>query len=102
MKKPENVLETKEYIKPYTFENDQEAILFYAYLEQEKYIKHLEEQLTVKPSSLKLEEKEIPSFITWLRLNKYTTDEYGFILDKNRNEYFRKDIESIYKDKYNL
>ena len=53
-------------------------------------------------SSLKLEEKEIPSFITWLKTEGYTTDEYGFILDRKGNEHFRKDIENIYKDKYNL
>lgn len=47
MKRPENIIKTKEYIETYTFENDQEAILFYAYLEQEKYIDELEKQLTL-------------------------------------------------------
>ena len=47
MKRPNNILETKEYVEPYTFENDQEAILFYAYLEQEKYIDYLQKQLAL-------------------------------------------------------
>ena len=47
MKKPENVLETKDYIEPNNFESDQEAILFYSYVEQENYIKYLEQQLLI-------------------------------------------------------
>ena len=45
MKKPENVIETEEYVEPHCFENDQEASLFYSYLEQEKYIAHLESEV---------------------------------------------------------
>jgi hypothetical protein len=45
MKKPENVIETEEYVEPHCFENDQEAALFYSYLEQEKYIAHLESKV---------------------------------------------------------
>lgn len=42
MKRPANIIDTKEYREPYTFENDREAILFYAYLELEKYVDFLE------------------------------------------------------------
>lgn len=42
MEKPKNVIETGEYIEPYTFENDREAILFFSYLELLDYIKFLE------------------------------------------------------------
>jgi hypothetical protein len=51
MKRPENIIESKEYIEPYCFENDQEAILFYAYLEQENYIDGLEKQFAIKDVS---------------------------------------------------
>jgi hypothetical protein len=42
MKRPENVLETKGYIEPNSFENEQESILFFSYIEQEKYVEYLE------------------------------------------------------------
>lgn len=41
MERPRNILESKEYIEPHCFENDSEAVLFYAYIEQEKYIDFL-------------------------------------------------------------
>jgi hypothetical protein len=45
MKKPQNIIETKEYVEPHTFENDSEAVLFYAYIELQKYVDSLEQQL---------------------------------------------------------
>jgi hypothetical protein len=47
MKRPENIIDNGEYNEPNCFESDQEAVLFYAYLEQEKYIDELEKQLTL-------------------------------------------------------
>ena len=47
MKRPENIIDNGEYNEPNCFESDQEAILFYAYLEQEKYIDELTKQLTL-------------------------------------------------------
>lgn len=40
--RPKNVIYTKEYIEPFTFENEREAILFHAYLKAEEYIDSLE------------------------------------------------------------
>ena len=45
MEKPQNIIETKEYVEPHTFENDSEAVLFYAYIELQKYVDSLEHQL---------------------------------------------------------
>ena len=47
MEKPKCILETKEYLQPHTFESDREAVLFYAYLEQQKYIEYIEAQLNI-------------------------------------------------------
>ena len=42
MKRPKNIIDTGDYVEPYTFEHDPEAVLFYAYLEAFKYIEFLE------------------------------------------------------------
>mgnify|MGYP003669054911 CR=1 FL=1 len=47
MKRPENIIDNGEYNEPNCFESDQEAVLFYAYLEQEKYIDEITKQLTL-------------------------------------------------------
>lgn len=46
MERPKNIIETKEYTEPHTFESDKEATLFYAYIESEKYIDYLLESTT--------------------------------------------------------
>lgn len=43
MEKPIDIIESGEYVEPSTFENDAEAILFYAYLELLDYVEFLEE-----------------------------------------------------------
>ena len=45
MKRPTDIIESGEYQEPHSFENDREAVLFYSYIEQIDYIKHLEEEL---------------------------------------------------------
>lgn len=42
MEKPNNIIESGEYIEPHSFEKDSEAILFYSYLELVEYINYLE------------------------------------------------------------
>jgi hypothetical protein len=42
MKRPKNIIDTCDYVEPYTFENDAENTLFHAYLEAFKYIEFLE------------------------------------------------------------
>lgn len=44
MEKPINVINSGEYIEPYTFENDSEAILFNAYINLLEYVEFLEKE----------------------------------------------------------
>lgn len=45
MERPQNIIETKEYVEPQCFENDAEAVLFYAYVELQAYVDSLENEL---------------------------------------------------------
>ena len=47
MERPENIIDNGEYNEPNCFESDQEAVLFYAYLEQEKYIDEITKLLNL-------------------------------------------------------
>jgi hypothetical protein len=58
MKRPENIIDNGEYNEPNCFESDQEAVLFYAYLEQEKYIDEITKQLTLTDVVKSLPSKE--------------------------------------------
>ena len=42
MEIPIDIVESGEYIEPHTFESDREAKLFYAYLEDRKYIESVQ------------------------------------------------------------
>lgn len=43
--KPENIIESKKYVEPHTFESDGEAVLFYSYIEAHEYIETLHSEL---------------------------------------------------------
>lgn len=53
MLKPINVIDSGDYLEPHTFESDQEAKLFYSYIEQSKYIEYLEKLLSTKDNNQK-------------------------------------------------
>lgn len=57
--KPENVIESKKYIEPHTFESDREAVLFYSYIEAHEYIKNLHSELEKARELIKGLEQEI-------------------------------------------
>lgn len=40
--KPINVIESGEYVEPFTFESDRESVLFFAYLKLLEYVEYLE------------------------------------------------------------
>lgn len=61
MKRPENIIDNGEYNEPNCFESDQEAVLFYAYLEQEKYIDNLEKRLKKTGAEQRVELKQPPA-----------------------------------------
>ena len=45
MNRPENIIESGDYIEPWTFKSSEEQTLFIAYQEQELYIDYLEGRL---------------------------------------------------------
>ena len=45
MKRPENILNPKDYDKPQSFERDWEAEIYYSYIEAQKYIDYLESEV---------------------------------------------------------
>lgn len=49
MERPQNIIETKEYVEPHCFESDAEAVLFYAYVELQAYVDSLETELKKLP-----------------------------------------------------
>lgn len=49
MERPENLINTKDYDKPQSFEKDWEAELYYSYIEAQKYIDYLEAELKKLP-----------------------------------------------------
>jgi hypothetical protein len=45
IEKPINIIDSGEYVEPYTFENDRESVLFDAYLNSMKYIEQQEKAI---------------------------------------------------------
>jgi hypothetical protein len=85
MKRPENIIETKEYVEPYSFEKDREAVLFYAYVELQKYVDSLELKLNnlLKPD-VSGRSKQLKASL------KQCLDKYGFTLpDRVINEFVK-------------
>lgn len=45
MKRPENIIDPKDYDKPHTFEKDWDAEIYYSYIEAQEYIDYLENEV---------------------------------------------------------
>jgi len=45
MKRPENIIDPKDYDKPQSFESDWDAEIYYSYIEAQKYIDYLESEV---------------------------------------------------------
>lgn len=45
MKRPENIIGQKNYDKPQSFEKDCDAEIYYSYIEAQKYINYLENEV---------------------------------------------------------
>ena len=45
MKRPENIIDPKNYDKPQSFEKDWDAEIYYSYIEAQKYIDYLESEV---------------------------------------------------------
>ena len=45
MKRPENIIDPKNYDKPQSFEKDFDAEIYYSYIEAQKYIDYLESEV---------------------------------------------------------
>ena len=45
MKRPENIINPKDYDKPQSFEKDWDAEIYYSYIEAQKYIDYLESEV---------------------------------------------------------
>lgn len=45
MKRPENIIDPKNYDKPQSFEKDWDAEIYYSYIEAQKYIDYLENEV---------------------------------------------------------
>lgn len=45
MERPENIINPKDYDKPISFERDWDAEIFYSYIDAQKYIDYLENEV---------------------------------------------------------
>ena len=45
MKRPENIINPKDYDKPIGFEKDSDAEIYYSYIDAQKYIDYLEKEV---------------------------------------------------------
>ena len=45
MKRPENIINPKDYDKPIGFEKDWDAEIYYSYIDAQKYIDYLEKEV---------------------------------------------------------
>jgi hypothetical protein len=45
MKRPQNIINPKDYDKPQSFEKDWDAEIYYSYIEAQKYIDYLESEV---------------------------------------------------------
>jgi len=77
MKRPENIIDPKDYDKPQSFERDWDAEIYYSYIEAQKYIDYLESEVKkFRLGGVVGRSEQLNAFGKWLIEEKYCLDNH--------------------------